>query len=93
MPGADTRAANSVASLRAADAALTLVVNPVDIAAGDTVAVTGTGFLAAETVDVQLATTGAVTSTEHLHYFKADASGGVHLGRPGYSLGDPGWFV
>ncbi len=69
-------ASATVALAQPADAAPTLVVSPADMAAGDTVAVTGTGFLAAETVDVQLATTGPVTSTEHLHYFKANASGG-----------------
>jgi hypothetical protein len=73
---AQARAVGAIAQASQADATPTLVVSPVDIAAGDTVAVTGTGFLAAETVDLQLATTGAVTSTEHLHYFKADASGG-----------------
>jgi len=81
-PAAVSHADGSTRALTATSVALakpsaapTLVVNPTDIAAGDTVAVTGTGFLAAETVDVQLATTGAVTSTEHLHYFKADAAG------------------
>src|SRR6185312_13251390 len=67
--------APTLAPAKLSDAAPNIVVTPADIAAGDTVAVTGTGFLAAETVDVQLATTGAVTSTEHLHYFKADSAG------------------
>jgi len=65
----------TLAMVKLGAAAPNIVVTPTDIAAGDTVAITGTGFLAAETVDVQLATTGAVTSTEHLHYFKADSAG------------------
>jgi len=57
----------------------TLVVTPTEVAAGDTVALTGTGFQAGETVDLQLATTGSVTSTEHLRYAKADAKGAISV--------------
>ncbi|MGH2345877.1 MAG: hypothetical protein ACRDG4_11665, partial [Chloroflexota bacterium] len=68
------------AAIRAADVvSATLVVSPTDVAAGDTVAITGTGFQAREAVDLQLATTGTVTSTEHLRYTRADSKGAFSI--------------
>ncbi|HEY8282848.1 MAG TPA: DUF5719 family protein [Chloroflexota bacterium] len=54
----------------------TLAVTPTEVAAASTVAVSGSGFAAGETVTIQIASTGAVTSTETVDPgVKADAGG------------------
>ena len=71
VPAVAIRATNVVSA--------TLVVTPTDVAAGDTVAITGTGFQAREAIDLQLATMGTVTSTEHLRYTRADSKGAISI--------------
>ncbi|HVA88866.1 MAG TPA: DUF5719 family protein [Chloroflexota bacterium] len=55
--------------------AATVVVTPTEVAAGATVTIHGSGYVAGETVTIQLATTGTVTTTETLAEVKADANG------------------
>lgn len=70
--GTPTRA---VAATQTAKLDVSLKVGDASITAGDTIAITGTGYLAQEPVDLQLLTTGVLTGAVHLANVNADAQG------------------